>query len=532
MTDQDVRDFLEHMAAEEPVQFLDAGPLVRRGHRRAARTVVVGALGVAAAFAVVFAGAPRLLKETPTMPVDPPAENSVDLGIFEPVAGRIVYGDRRGIWAVDPGAPDPATTIQLTAEGGSPLGWSSDGTRLLIERARGLSVLHADGSETHVTEEPIIAQGASISPDGSRVVFARGTRTLAGGCCDWALYATDAEGGPSETLMRARGIVEDPAFSPDGMQIAYVDLWECDLSVWVMDADGSNRRPIVSAESLAGTAGCAGSALGLSWSPDGERIALALEGGTYTLAPDGSDLTKVITDGANPYWSPDGSQIAYGVPGRDGFSIADADGSNVLTLSVGAAGPWHPGTPEGTVGTPATPPPSSSLRPPAAPGFSTFSSIHHELTIDYPAGWKVRPATEPWTQGAVTFDASNVDVIFDPSLGDDVYLALVSEPLGGEAGPDWVDSAVPASTGICADATGGNGGGFTLDDAEGWIGNCGNSSMGGSYVAVATDTRGYLIYLHHTRERALDKTYDEDFFEDLLATVDLDTGATPEELSS
>ena len=53
----------------------------------------------------------------------------VDLGIFEPVAGRIVYGDEYGIWGVDPTAPaDPATRVQLTSEAGIPLGWSSDGT--------------------------------------------------------------------------------------------------------------------------------------------------------------------------------------------------------------------------------------------------------------------------------------------------------------------------------------------------------------------------------------------------------------------
>lgn len=59
MTDQDVRDFLERMAAEEPAQFLDAEPLASRARRRATRTAVVGALGVAAAIALVFAGVAR-----------------------------------------------------------------------------------------------------------------------------------------------------------------------------------------------------------------------------------------------------------------------------------------------------------------------------------------------------------------------------------------------------------------------------------------------------------------------------------------
>lgn len=171
--------------------------------------------------------------------------------------------------------------------------------------------------------------------------------------------------------------------------------------------------------------------------------------------------------------------------------------------------------------------PTAAPRPSPAPGFSTFSSPLHGITIDYPAGWTVRPATESWTHGTVTFDASNVDVIFDPSLGDDVYLALVSEPLGGEAGPDWVGGEILSTAGICADATGGNGGSFTLDGAAGWIGNCGSPSAGGSYLMVATDTRGYLIYLHKAHELALQDTYDFDFFENLLETVDLEPVATP-----
>jgi dipeptidyl aminopeptidase/acylaminoacyl peptidase len=277
---------------------------------------------------------------------------SVDLGIFEPVAGRIVYYTNSSLWAVAPSAPSPGvlTLVRIGSEGTDdpdrqfasftvPLGWSRDGTELLFVREepvlRHLYILHADGTETRVTPEEV--GGAAISPDGSRVVFAAGR--------DDALYVVDAEGG--QPVRIAKG--EEPTFSPDGTQIAYLGLprTRCCVPagrehVWVANADGTDAHEI-----LANEPALAKGVFGLTWSPAGDRIAMenGLEGhvAIYTFAPDGSDFTKVITGGVNPHWSPDGSQIAYAMLGRDGSWIADADGSDVRTFEIGAPGPWHPG---------------------------------------------------------------------------------------------------------------------------------------------------------------------------------------------
>ena len=311
----------------------------------AAVIAVLAVAGVAA----VYAFGPRLnIWPAPT----PTEEPSVDLGIFEPVAGRIVYRIYSSVdpsfFAVDPSAPlDRPTRVQLTSEGDIPLGWSSDGTRLLIMRGSHLFVVHADGSETLLTAEPMAIRGATISPDGSRVVFAGGTGTSSpeGGCCArFALYAVDADGGPVEMLVESRiGILDDLSFSPDGTRIAYADgAGDNNHHVWVMNADGSDAHEIVSKD-------CACHVSGLAWSPAGDRIALGLEGTIYTFAPDGSGFRRVITQGDRPYWSPDGLRFAYTrscvVDLRGcGLAIADADGSNVLTFGSGASGPWHPAT--------------------------------------------------------------------------------------------------------------------------------------------------------------------------------------------
>jgi hypothetical protein len=179
------------------------------------------------------------------------------------------------------------------------------------------------------------------------------------------------------------------------------------------------------------------------------------------------------------------------------------------------------GSEEGPVIGPAVPPsPTAAPRPSLERGFSTFSSAVHGITIDYPTGWKVRPATEPWNHDRVTFDASNVDIIFDRTLRDDLYLALMSEPLGGKSAMEWVgEPNLPL--GIC---TGGGGGGNdTFQGNYAWFWYCGERHDGrGNVLVVATATRGYVIYLHVADERRLQAIYDMHWFERvLLKTVDL-----------
>ena len=227
--------------------------------------------------------------------------------------------------------------VQLTSDPATPLGWSSDGTELLIVRTTPrpdplevLSILHADGSESELATSPMFNtwDGATISPDGARVVFV-GPKTL---------YAVDVDTGTTEVLLRSpEGNLTTPTFSPDGTQIAYVDgSGDHDFHVWVMNADGSDAHEIVFNQRTA----AADHVRGLAWSPAGERIALGFDVGIYTFAPDGSAFTQVISDGTSPYWSPDGSQIANRI--RGALAIADADGSNVRRFGFATSGPWHP----------------------------------------------------------------------------------------------------------------------------------------------------------------------------------------------
>ena len=320
-----------------------------RDRKRRNQRVRAGVLGIAIAIALGWWGIHTILSTAPR-PAVPPDEPPVDLGMFAPAAGRIVYCNGTDLSAVDPNAPSPASTLKVIGDqvcaptNAWPLGWSSDGTELLLWRqdpadseGRFLSILHADGTETQVTPERV--GGAAISPDGSRVVYADDAS-------DW-LYAVDADGGDPVRI----GLGEQPTFSPDGTQIAYLSLPRSGCCVesgrehvWVANADGTGAHEILANEPALDKG-----VFELTWSPGGDRIAMGNSLGKhvaiYTFAPDGSDFTMVIDGGGNPFWSPDGSQIAYVVLGPDSsLQIADADGSNVRNLGLGSSGPWHPST--------------------------------------------------------------------------------------------------------------------------------------------------------------------------------------------
>jgi dipeptidyl aminopeptidase/acylaminoacyl peptidase len=299
------------------------------------------------------------------LPATEPNPTPVDRGIFSQVGGWIAYADNlgtSGIWAVDPEAPgDPKDQILLSPGTGEPVGWSSDGTELLvISPEGGLIILHADETKT-LLRGPLLSDewfDAAISPDGSLVAYAATSRD---GLTS-KLYAIDVDSGRTTLLAEPSGVmVYQPTFSPDGTQIAYMDGGgDHSHSVWVVAADGSDPHMIVQNEVTS-----EGHVFGLAWSPTGDRIALGLRrlpaAGIYTFAPNGSGFTRLIRDAIAPSWSPDGSQIAYEsyvmIPCPEspdtcwsedrsgGIGVADADGSDLQRIEgvhpVGAIA-WNP----------------------------------------------------------------------------------------------------------------------------------------------------------------------------------------------
>jgi Tol biopolymer transport system component len=335
--------------------------------------------GVAAVFAVVAlvslaaAACSSGSEARPPRNDEPQADEPGSKDIFADVHGWIAYGDESGIWAVDPSNPgDADDRVLLSARAGEPVAWSSDGSMLLIRRGSDraplywlpadLIVLNADGTETHLTHGDGITDGitgGSFTPNGSKVIYAA-THWEAEREWRSGIYVVNAEGGPPQLLLAAgrreapdsfRMAVFHPTLSPDGSRIAYFEgMGDWGNSLWVMNADGSDKHQIVGREEEMQYS----HVYNLQWSPDGTRLAFDFRGkpgGTNVVNADGSELSLAIAHGWNPHWSSDGSRISYVVTHGYGASgaalqVAAPDGGHVQDLGAGGSGPWNPLDPQ------------------------------------------------------------------------------------------------------------------------------------------------------------------------------------------
>ncbi len=217
----------------------------------------------------------------------------------------------------------------------------------------------------------------------------------------------------------------------------------------------------------------------------------------------GNRLVATFPDGGGCGLRKTGIHGVYDYDQR-GDTLSDQDGV-VWTQALGG-GPVSqaPETPTPTT-SPDVPAPSATPRPSPESDAVTYTSAMHGLSIDLPASWRIRPATEPWTGERLSFDSPAADIAFDPALGKGKYLIVASQPYGGLSEDEWRDQAVAWLCGRDA----GSFGSRRVDDTRGFAIGCGRASA----TFVFTDTRGYLF---------VGIGYEDgEWFSEQLETVDL-----------
>ena len=102
-----------------------------------------------------------------------------------------------------------------------------------------------------------------------------------------------------------KGVQTDPAWSPDGLRIAYSSDRSGYEDIWLESVDGGLAVPLTQSPAPD---------VKPDWSPDGKRLVFAtlgVGGGIRLMSSTGGAIQEIAPFGNSPKWSPDGSSILF-----------------------------------------------------------------------------------------------------------------------------------------------------------------------------------------------------------------------------
>jgi Tol biopolymer transport system component len=273
---------------------------------------------------------------TPTVPVStptliptnspPPTDTPT---VSPPARPEIVFSsDRDGDTEIYAMTADGNNIYQLTNNSTSDSNpkWSSDHSQILFQSDReGNSVpylMNSDGSNQRPASPEIVNEyhlKAKWSPDSN----------LLGIWNENSLYIVQAADGG--VLLQKPLAAVDISWSPAGDQIVFCSYSNGKYNISILSISDGKLKKITALDDTVQL---------ISWSPDGNKIAVSASGDfgqlakIFTMNTDGSQLTK-LTDNNGPFWlsdwTPDGKHILSDGP-RSPYLVS-VDGAGTTQVS-------------------------------------------------------------------------------------------------------------------------------------------------------------------------------------------------------
>lgn len=223
--------------------------------------------------------------------------------------------------------------VTHTPEYESATGWTSKGRQIVFsvttKDAGHVYTIDLNGKNQHEIAS-VPGRGPMLSPDGKRLVYMAGTWTAT------RLMVSALDGSDAKLINDGSSIAWNNHWSPDGKWIAFTGSRESGkgLAVFVMKADGSERRQITHLEADDGNAQWP------VWSRNGRQLAIQVSnvklhsGDIWVVDVASGEAHKLAAHDRpyldeTPYWFPNGKRIAFqsNRTGKMEVWVMNADGS-------------------------------------------------------------------------------------------------------------------------------------------------------------------------------------------------------------